>query len=76
MYINLQYVAMPKGIHGATVSNEDLGFTVFIDPNDPPDVQRTAYRHEVEHIENGDFDEIWDKSVGLVEENAHKKRWL
>ena len=56
MYINLQFAPMPRGMHGATVMNDDLGFTVFIDPADPPDVQRNGFLHEVEHIENGDFD--------------------
>ncbi len=74
MYINLQYLPMPKGIHGCTVLNSDDGFTVFIDPGDPDDVQKEAYIHEVEHIRNGDFDNIVDKNVGFIENRAHKKR--
>ena len=30
-----------------------------------------AYRHELEHIENGDFDS--DESTGTIEIRAHKK---
>ena len=74
MYINLQFAPMPRGMHGATVMNDDLGFTVFIDPADPPDVQRNGYLHEIEHIENGDFDNISDKAADIIEFKAHKKR--
>lgn len=74
MYINLQFHPMPPGMHGATVKNDDMGFTVFLDPNDPPDVQREGYLHEMEHIENGDFDNICDKDADMIEVNAHKKR--
>ena len=30
-----------------------------------------AYRHELEHIENGDFDS--DESTGIIEIRTHKK---
>lgn len=74
MYINLQYASMPRGMHGATVMNDDLGYTVFIDPNDPPDIQRDGYLHEIEHIENGDFYNISDNTADVIEIRAHKKR--
>ena len=38
MYINTQYLEMPKGIHGVSVSNEDGSFTVLsavtVNPHD------------------------------------------
>ena len=74
MYINLQYASMPRGMHGATVMNDDLGYTVFIDPNDPPDIQIDGYLHEIEHIENGDFYNISDNTADVIEIRAHKKR--
>lgn len=74
MYINLQYAPMPRGMHGATVVNDDFGYTVFIDPNDSIDVQRNGFLHEVEHIRNGDFDFVLDKDVDVIEFRAHKKR--
>lgn len=72
--INVIYVSMPKGVHGATVLNPDDSFTVMLDPNDPFDVQQEGYAHEEWHIRNGDFDNIVDKNVGLIENRAHKKR--
>ena len=69
--INIVYVRMPKGIHGASVKNSDDSFTVLLDPNDPPDVQQASYRHELIHIENGDFDNIQDKHVQILEAYAH-----
>lgn len=74
MYINLQFQPMPRGMHGATVKNDDDGFTIFLDPDDPPDVQREGYLHEKEHIDNGDFDCICDKIADVIEINAHNKR--
>ena len=76
MCINVIYMNLPRGSHGASTCNEDGSFTVFLDPRDSHDMQKHGFFHEVGHIENGDFDEIWDKSVGLIEENAHKKRRL
>ena len=73
MYINTQYLEMPKGIHGVSVSNDDGGFTIFIDPRDSLYVQRKAYIHELEHIENGDFNYIDMKTAGAVENSAHEK---
>ena len=73
-YINVQYVKLPRRCHGAAVLNSDNGITVFLDPNDPPDVQKEGFVHEIEHIRNGDFDNIYDKNVGFVENSAHKKR--
>lgn len=72
-YIIVVYASLPRRCHGASVINEDGGCTVFLDPNDPPDVQREGYVHEVEHYENGDFDNIADKNVGEVENRTHKK---
>lgn len=74
MTINVQYAKMPRRMHGAATINEDGSVTVFIDPNDPPDVQRKGYLHEMEHIRNGDFDNICDKYAELLEIRAHRKR--
>lgn len=73
-YINVQFIKMPGGMHGASVSNEDGSFTVFLDPNDPDEVQLDALRHELRHIENGDFDNIQDKHVQILEAYAHYGR--
>lgn len=73
-YINVQYVKMPGRIHGACVPNEDGSFTIFLDPNDPDDVQRAGLLHELEHIKNGDFDNIQDKQAEILEAYAHYGR--
>lgn len=72
--INILYVSLPGGMHGATVLNDDGSFTVMLDPNDPPDVQREGFDHEYFHISNGDFDNICDKNHREIENRAHKKR--
>lgn len=69
--INVQFVKLPKGVHGASVKNPDGSFTVMLDPNDSPDAQQEGFRHEVIHIENGDFDNICDKHVQTLEAYAH-----
>jgi len=76
MCINVIFMNLPRGSHGASTVNDDGSYTIFIDPRDSNEMQRYGYNHEVGHIIRGDFDEIWDKSVELVETNAHKKRWL
>ena len=75
-YINVQFVQFPPGIHGASTVNEDNGFTIFIDPRDSYEMQRETYHHEMEHIRNGDFYNIAEKTARSAETNAHKKRWL
>lgn len=67
------YASLPRRCHGASVINEDGSFTVFIDPRDSLYVQRKAYMHELEHIENGDFNYIDMKTAGAVENSAHEK---
>ena len=73
-YIIVVYASLPRRCHGASVINEDGSCTVFLDPNDPPDVQMEGYFHEVEHYKAGDFENIPDKNVGFIENRAHKKR--
>ena len=73
-YINVQFFQFPSGIHGASTANEDNGFTIFIDPRDTYEKQLEAYNHEMEHIRNGDFDSVCDKTARKVELGAHRKR--
>lgn len=71
--INLQYIYMPPGMHGATTKNEDGSFTVFLDPRDSDEKQREGYLHELEHIDRGDLDNRQDKNIGQIERVVHKK---
>ena len=73
MTINLQYMKLPSGMHGACTPNEDMSYTIFIDPNDSHEAQIEGYLHELEHIKAGDFDRICDKYAGELEVEAHKK---
>ena len=74
-YINVQFVQFPAvGIHGASTINEDGSFTILIDPRDSYDVQLETFFHEIEHIRNGDFYGIKDKTARDAEKKAHKKR--
>lgn len=73
MCINVIYMNLPRGSHGASTVNDDGSFTVFLDPRDSNDMQRHGFVHEIRHIVRGDFDNIYDKNVGDIETNAHKK---
>ena len=71
-YINVQFVQLPPGIHGASTVNEDNGYTIFIDPRDSYEMQMETYHHEMKHIRNGDFDNIAEKHARDVEKAVHK----
>ena len=74
MCINVVYMNLPKGSHGASTCNEDGSFTVFLDPRDSTAMQKYGYGHELGHIMNNDFVGIVDKDVGIIEIRAHRKR--
>lgn len=67
----VRFVRLPGKLHGACVTNDDGTYTILLDPNDPADVQMEGYRHEIEHIERGDFENICDKHVQTLEQYAH-----
>lgn len=69
--INVRYISLPSRVHGVSVRNDDDSYTVFLDPADSADRQQTAYRHEIEHILNGDFDDIDTKFADSIEVEAH-----
>ena len=60
-------VDMPTKIHGMTVPCSE-GYTVYLNSR-LSEIQRLkAYKHELEHIDNGDYDKI---NTGLIERYAH-----
>lgn len=72
MSINVVYVTLPRGSHGSCCKNEEPdSYTIFLDPNDSRDMQMYGYTHELEHIVNGDFENIEDKHVQTIERLAH-----
>jgi hypothetical protein len=52
--------------HGATVSNPDGTYSMYLDANADRSVQLHAYWHEYEHIAYEDFDN--DKDIEEIEE--------
>lgn len=73
MSINVIFMNLPKGSHGASTMNEDGSLTVFLDPRDSTPMQQSGYRHELRHYDHGDFENIQDKDVQQIEKEAHKK---
>ena len=50
---------------------KDDFYTIIIDESLSPEARMKAYRHELEHIESGDFDS--EEDTGIIEIRAHKK---
>jgi len=63
-------VEMPIRIKSYVVRKDDW-YTICINEALSPDARMKAYRHELDHIEQGDFDS--DESTGLIEIRAHEK---
>ena len=59
-YIGVFFVDMPTGIRALTVRNNDDSFTILINAGLSAAAQCAAYDHEMEHINNRDFDCIYD----------------
>lgn len=67
--INVVLMDNPFGIKGSVNKNDDGSYTVIINSKLNAEQQREVYLHEVEHIENGDFDKT---DVDIIEHDAHK----
>lgn len=59
-YIGVFLVDMPTGIKALTVKNNDGSFTVLVNAGLSAEAQCAAYDHEIEHINNHDFDCMYD----------------
>ena len=68
--IRIYCLPIPGRIHSYVVRKDDF-YTIIIDESLSPEARMKAYRHELEHIESGDFDS--DESTGIIEIRAHKK---
>lgn len=71
-YVIVFSTKLPSGSHGVSKLNPDGSFTIFLNPNDTHEMQQHGFIHEIEHIANGDFDNIQDKDVQVLEMYAHK----
>lgn len=63
------YVNMPTTIRSFVVSNNDMSFTIIINSKMGSNQQLMAYKHEIDHIKNGDYDRHY--SADLIELFAH-----
>ena len=57
--IRVFLVPMPLRIHGATIYAFDNGqyyYTILLNSSLSSQMQYDAYRHEMDHIDNNDFD--------------------
>lgn len=59
---------MPCQIRGYTVLKDDF-FTIVINSRLSTEMQKEAYKHEMDHIQNGDFEKRCP--ANLIEVNAH-----
>lgn len=67
--IRIYCLPIPGRIQSYVVKKDDF-YTIIIDESLSPEARMKAYRHELEHIENGDFDS--DESTGMIEIRAHE----
>lgn len=68
--IQVFLIDMPTFVDGITVKNSDDSYTILINAGLSAEGQCAAYDHEMEHINNHDFDNVVD--VGALEMIRHK----
>ena len=56
-------------IKGMTIKNNDDSYTILINARLSAEMQTETYDHEIEHINNGDYDQMYD--VGELERIRH-----
>ena len=69
MIVNTILIDMPTRVKGQTVKNEDGTYSVFLNARMASNQIKKTYQHEINHIENGDFEE---EQVQRIEMYAHK----
>ena len=67
--ITARIYPMPGRIRSYTVRKEDY-YTIVVNSNLSEEARLEAYRHEVDHIERGDFDKV---NADLIEIHAHRE---
>lgn len=68
-YIGVYLVDLPHGIRGFTRRNEDGSYTMLINARLNSEMQVQTYDHEIQHIENGDYDGV--KEINSLEYERH-----
>ena len=51
----IRIIDLPYGVDGLTVKDSNDDFNIYLNARLSGDAQAIAFRHEVEHIRNGDF---------------------
>lgn len=59
-YIGVFLVDLPARIDGMTLRNADGSFTILINAGLSSIAQCRAYDHEMDHINNHDYDQMYD----------------
>ena len=69
MNTNVLLLDLPETISAYTVANKNTSFTIVINSRLSNHQQQTAYSHELNHIQHGDYDKKC--SADLIEFYAH-----
>lgn len=67
--INVLYADMPPTIRSYVVSNADMSYTIVLNGRLTREQNLVSYKHELDHISNGDYDRKC--GVDFIEINAH-----
>lgn len=66
--INVKLVDLPVRIKGFTRPNPDGSYTMLLNARHSRITQMHTYRHEMDHIDDGDFEQA---NVDVIERMAH-----
>ena len=67
--VNIGYLEhAPAKFHGMVTHNPDDSYTILLDPNDTYEQRLKTIKHELEHINNGDFS---IEDIQRIEARAH-----
>lgn len=68
-YVRVHLLDLPGTIKGFTVKIDEDSFDIFINAHLCNEAQCQVYDHEINHINNNDFDHMYN--VNQLEELAH-----
>lgn len=51
----IRVIDLPIGVKGMTVKDGEGDYNIYLNARYSPEEQAVAFRHEVDHIRNGDF---------------------
>lgn len=68
-YVYSRYADLPTQIKAFTVKDKDGFYTIVLNQNLSFEQQEKSYAHEMEHINNGDFDSLLN--VDVIESIHH-----